>query len=152
MIIIASRKQIPVTPKKMRMVVESVKNLSPLVAIEQLEYQNKNAALPLSKLLKQAVANAQNNYQLSPDSLRIKEIMVDKGWTLKRWRAASRGRGKPFTRVRSHVTVKLISVTPEVAKPKAAPKTASKTSPKVALKKATPAKTKKTTTNQSKTK
>jgi len=121
MIIQAQLRQIPVTPKKMRLVVESVKHLSPTQALTQLSYLNKNAAVPLGKVLKSAINNAQNNHQLSPDKLRIKEIMVDKGWTLKRFRAAARGRAKPYTKLRSHVTIVLESLdtpktTPQVKK------------------------------------
>ena len=107
MIITATQRQISVTPRKMRMMATAVRNLKPQEAVKQLEYLNYSAAKPLSKVIKQAIANATNNHKISPDTLRIKEIVVNQGWTLKRWHAGARGRGKPYTRRRSHVTIKL---------------------------------------------
>ena len=118
MIIEARSSQIDVTPRKMRMLGSAIKNLKPQVAIEQLGFMNFSSAEPMRKVLKQAVANATNNFKLSPDSLVIKEIVVNQGWTLKRWQAAARGRGKPFTKRRSHVIIKLESKTPVAANPK----------------------------------
>lgn len=107
MIITATQRQISVTPRKMRMMATAVKNLKPQEAVRQLEYLNYSAAKPLRKVINQAIANATNNHKISPDTLRIKEIVVNQGWTLKRWHAGARGRGKPYTRRRSHVTIKL---------------------------------------------
>ena len=107
MIITATQRQISVTPRKMRMMAAAIKNLKPQEAVKQLEYLNYSAAKPLGKVIKQAIANATNNHKINPDALKIKEIVVNQGWTLKRWRAGARGRGKPYTRRRSHVTIKL---------------------------------------------
>lgn len=107
MIITATQRQISVTPRKMRKMATAIKNLKPQEAVNQLEYLNYSAAKPLSKVIKQAIANATNNHKINPDSLKIKEIVVNQGWTLKRWHAGARGRGKPYTRRRSHVTIKL---------------------------------------------
>lgn len=123
MIITATQRQISVTPRKMRMMATAIKNLKPQEAVNQLEYLNYSAAKPLSKVIKQAIANATNNHKINPDSLKIKEIVVNQGWTLKRWHAGARGRGKPYTRRRSHVTVKLENAsvsTPNASSPKKA--------------------------------
>jgi large subunit ribosomal protein L22 len=113
MIVTATQHQITVTPRKMRMLAAAISGLKPQEAIDQLNYLNYSAATPLRKTIKQAVANATNNHKLSPDSLVIKEIVVNQGWTFKRFRAAARGRGKPYTKRRSHLTVKLESITPK---------------------------------------
>lgn len=129
MIVEARSSQIATPPRKMRMLSHAIKNLSPQKAIEQLGYLNYSGSLELQKVIKQAVANATNNYKLSPDTLSIKEIIVTQGWMLKRYQAAARGRGKPYTKRRSHVTIKLESKTPEVkTKPttKATPKSTKK--------------------------
>ena len=135
MIIEARSSQIAVTPRKLRMLIVAIRNLKPQVAIEQLSFMNFSAAEPLRKVLKQAVANATNNYKLSPDTLVIKEIIVNQGWTLKRWQAAARGRGKAYTKRRAHVIVKLESKAPVVVTPavkKEAPKKAETKLAKVA--------------------
>lgn len=126
MIIEARSSQIAVAPRKMRMLGSAIKNLKPQVAVEQLGFMNYAAALPMQKVIKQAIANATNNFKLNPDSLVIKEIVVNQGWTLKRWQAAARGRGKPYTKRRSHVIIKLESKTistPVTKKETAKPKT-----------------------------
>lgn len=133
MIIEARSSQIAVAPRKMRMLSSAIKNLSPQVAIKQLGYFNYAAAAPLQKVLKQAVANATNNFKLNPDTLVIKEIIINQGWTLKRWQAAARGRGKPYTKRRSHVIVKLESKT--IAKPEVTQKPAKKAEAKPTAKK-----------------
>ncbi len=123
MIITATQRQIPVTPRKMRMMAVAIKQMRPQEAIEQLGFLNNSAALPLQKVLKTATANAINNHKLNADNLTIKEIVVNQGWTLKRWQAGARGRGKPYTRRRAHVTVKLESKAPVIAQKTAQPKT-----------------------------
>lgn len=153
MIVTATQKQISVTPRKMRMMAHAIKNLKPLKAIEELGYLNQSAAKPLRKVLQQAMANATNNHKLSPDLLSIKEVVIGQGWTLKRWRPGARGRGKPYTRRRSHVTVKLEAREPKIiATPKTAlpEKTATK---KVVVKKSAAKKTsvKKTVTSKKST-
>lgn len=113
MIITAKQSNVSVTPRKLRLVVFAIKDLTPGLAVEQLTYLNKEAARVLVKVLKQALANAKNNFQITPDSLRFKEIIINKGRVLNRGRAASRGRSKPYQHVFSHVTIKLESVEPK---------------------------------------
>ena len=134
MIITATQKQIPVTPRKMRMMVVAIKDLKPQEAIEQLNYLNYAAAEPLKKVIKQALANATNNHKINPDTLTFKEVVVNQGWTLKKVRAGARGRGKPYTRRRSHVTVTLKTATPKTVT-KAKSGITSKKAPKKTIKK-----------------
>jgi large subunit ribosomal protein L22 len=102
----------------MRLLVAAIKHKKPQLAVSELALLNYSAALPLQKVLKQAIANATNNHKLNPDTLTIKEILVNQGWTLKRFRAGARGRGKPYTKRRSHVTVRLESRLPNAQAPK----------------------------------
>lgn len=119
MIVVATQKQISVTPRKMKMLAVAVKTLKPQEAVKQLGFINYSAAKPLRKTIQQALANAVNNHKLNPNTLRIKEIIVNQGLTLKRWRAGARGRGKPYTHRRSHLTVKLEAIkTPAPSTPK----------------------------------
>ncbi len=109
MIIIAKNTNVTVTPRKIQLLAESVKDMKPLLAIEQLSYLNYSAALPLLKTIKQAIANAKNNYQLSEDVLRFRTIYVGKGITYKKGRPGPRGRFKPYEKTRSNITVELIA-------------------------------------------
>ena len=63
--------------------------------------------MPISKLVKSAIANAVNNFDLSEDNLYIKEIKVDEGPTLKRWMPRAHGRATPLRKRTSHVYVTL---------------------------------------------
>jgi large subunit ribosomal protein L22 len=69
----------------------------------------RNANMPVArkveKILKSAAANAENNYQLVADELRVKAAYADEGTRLHRFRAGPRGRAKPWTRRYSHITI-----------------------------------------------
>jgi large subunit ribosomal protein L22 len=68
---------------------------------------SKAAAKPVSKLIRSAVANAEENYGLAADELRIAEITADAGPTLKRGRFGGRGRFKPILKRSTHLKVVL---------------------------------------------
>ena len=105
----AEAKYIRTSPRKVRLVVETIKNLSPQRALDYLKFINKRAAKPLSKLIQSAIANAKNNFGLKPEDLKFKEIQVGEGPTLKRWRAISRGRAHPIMKRASHIKIILKS-------------------------------------------
>ena len=105
----AEAKYIRTSPRKVRLVVEMIKGLSPQRALDYLKFVNKRAAKPLSKLIQSAIANAKNNFGLKPEDLKFKEIQVGEGPTLKRWRAISRGRAHPIMKRASHIKVILES-------------------------------------------
>jgi len=109
MIVTATQKNLPVTPRKMRFMVEAVKDLNPQEAVVKLGYLNHSAAPHLLKTIKQAIANATHNFKLQPDKLSFQEIIVNQASMryAKRWRAAARGRAKPYTKRSTHLTVKL---------------------------------------------
>lgn len=123
MIIKATQKNLPVTPKKMRFLMEAVKDLDPQEAVVKLGYLNHSAAPHLQKTIKQAIANATHNFKLQPDKLKFKEILVNQASMryAKRWRAAARGRAKPYAKRSTHLTVKLETpqkpATPQKQKP-----------------------------------
>ena len=77
-------------------------------AVNILHLTNKSAAKPLEKLLKSAIANAENRDEpMDVDRLFVKEVMVDCGPTAKRFRPAPMGRGFRVLKRSSHVTIKL---------------------------------------------
>jgi len=73
-----------------------------------LGYADKRAAEPLRKVIGSAIGNA-INLKLDPENLIFKEIQINEGPRLKRWRAGARGRAKPFKRRMSHIRVVLMT-------------------------------------------
>lgn len=112
--IIAKSKYIRTSPRKLRLVADSLKDLTPQMALITLAQMGKRAAGPLRKAIKSALSNATHNFGLSQESLKIKKIEVGEGPIYKRWRAAGRGYARPITKRTSHIT--LVLVTPEEGK------------------------------------
>ncbi len=107
MLITASSKFIRVSPRKLRLVADAVRHLSPQLALIQLKHLDKRAAGPIEKTLKQAVANAINNFNLQKDKLKLKTLMVNTGPTYKRMQPVSRGRGHSIYKRTSHIKIVL---------------------------------------------
>lgn len=96
------------TPRKVRLVANTVKSLPLTAAFQQLGVMDRNASILVMKVLRQAVANATHNHGLAVDDLVIKSITVDQGATYKRFRAVSRGRAHSIQKKTCHVTVELM--------------------------------------------
>jgi len=105
---VAVGKNIKMSPRKMRLVADSVKKSDLQNALAQLVVLNKRAADPIRKALESAVANATHNYGKEKASLTIKDIIVTEGISYKRYHYASRGRIHPYKRRTSHVRVVLV--------------------------------------------
>ena len=80
-----------IAPRKMRLLVDLIRGEKIEKAITLLDFSIKKGSNPLKKVLEQAVANAENNFQLEKSSLYISKITIDEGPKLKRWRARARG-------------------------------------------------------------
>lgn len=103
--VIAKLKNLRIAPRKVRLVINLVRNLEIEVAENQLKNLKQKAALPVYKLLKSAVANAENNFKLKKDNLYIKEIKADEGDRLKRWMPKAMGRATPIHKDNTHLTL-----------------------------------------------
>jgi ribosomal protein L22 len=103
----ASARYIRVAPRKARLVADQVRGLTVPEARTLLDFSVRGAARDISKLIASAAANAENNHELVADDMRIAEIQVDEGPTLKRWRARARGRATRIEKRTSHVSVAL---------------------------------------------
>jgi large subunit ribosomal protein L22 len=104
----ASATNIRISPRKVRMVVDTVRGKSVSQAMSILGFARKRAARPVQKLLKSAVANAVENAGVSDvDNLVIDHIMVDEGPTLKRFTPRARGRATPIHKRTSHIRIAL---------------------------------------------
>ncbi len=103
----AKQTNIRISPRKLRLVADSIRQLSPQEALVHLRFLNKSGATPLAKVIRSALANAKTNHGLKPDQLRFKTIMIGKGPTYKRWRAVSRGSAHSIFKRTSHIYVEL---------------------------------------------
>lgn len=96
------------SPQKMRLVADQIRGKGVQEAANILELSPKRASRPLAKLLRSAIANAENKHEaVDVDQLFVKEITVDGGPTLTRFRPQPMGRAFPVLKRQSHVTIKL---------------------------------------------
>ena len=98
-------KDIGISPQKVRLVINMIRGKKVHEALTILRFLPTPTAKAVAKVIKSAVANAENNFQMSPAELRITDIFADKGHTLKRYRAQSRGRINPILKRSSNITV-----------------------------------------------
>lgn len=115
----ARAKFIRISPKKVRLVADLIRGLDVAPATIQLQFSPKDAARPLSKLLKSAIANAEENEDLKRNNLFIKKITVDGGPTLKRWLPKAMGRATPLIKRSSHINLVLAERVPTLGQKKA---------------------------------
>lgn len=94
-------------PRKVRIIVDTIRGLNVTDAVSQLENLNKRAAIGVLKLLNSAIANAVNNFSLDKDNLYIKIILVDQGMVYKRWMPKAHGSAGRIRKSTSHVTIVL---------------------------------------------
>jgi large subunit ribosomal protein L22 len=106
---VAKLRNIPMSPRKMRLVVDLVRGKSIDEALGILKYTNKEASIWLEKLLVSAIANWENKSDGSADDhdLYIKSIFSDGGTMLKRFRPAPHGRAHRIRKRTNHVTLVL---------------------------------------------
>lgn len=101
----AKLKHLRIAPRKVRLISDLIREKSVEEAQAILNFTNNRAAPVLLKLLRQAVANAKNNFQLDESNLYIQKITVDEGPKLKRWRPRARGMAYPIQKKTSHITI-----------------------------------------------
>jgi large subunit ribosomal protein L22 len=118
------------SPRKVRLVANTIRGQKVDKAIINLSFVAKRSALPIQKLIESAVANAKNNDNLDVDSLFIKSIQVDQGFTMKRWRPRARGVAHPIRKKTCKVTVVVDGTSSAVAPVVVAKKKAVKTDSK----------------------
>ncbi len=98
-----------ISPRKTRLVTRGLVGASVAEAHLQLAKQTKKASIPLGNLLKSAIANAENNHGMKPESLVIDDVRVGDGPRLKRWLPRAFGRATPLIRRGCNVTIILTS-------------------------------------------
>jgi large subunit ribosomal protein L22 len=103
----AKLKHLRIAPRKVRLVSDLIRKKSVEESQIILNFTTNRTAPLLLKLLKQAVANAKNNFQIDESNLYIQKITIDEGPKLKRWRPRSRGMAFPIQKKTSHITIVL---------------------------------------------
>jgi large subunit ribosomal protein L22 len=101
----ATAKYLPVSARKVRLVLDQLPGKRIDEAMMMLRYLPTPHARLVAKVLHSAAANAENNFSMDRDELRIKRAYAGEGRTLKRWKAKARGRVAPILRRTSHITV-----------------------------------------------
>ena len=110
----ATTKHVRMSPRKLRVVADLVRGMPVVEAWRILNFNDRDAALPLRKTIDSAAANAENGDSgLSADELYVSEIFVDEGPTLKRWLPRARGRATRIRKRTSHINVRLAEIPEE---------------------------------------
>jgi large subunit ribosomal protein L22 len=103
----ASSRYVRVAPRKARLVADQVRGLQIERARALLRFSPRGAARDIGKLIESAAANAENNHDLVADEMRVAEITVNEGPTLRRFRPRALGRATPINKRTSHIAVAL---------------------------------------------
>ena len=101
----AIAKNVRITPRKARLVIDLVRGKDVKVALGLLANLNKAASEPVTKLIKSAAANAVNNFGMDEDSLYISEIYANDGLRMKRYLPRAKGSASGLVKRNSHLTV-----------------------------------------------
>jgi large subunit ribosomal protein L22 len=114
----AKLRYLRITPRKVRVVADLIRGKNVNAALAQLAYVEKRAAEPVAKLLRSAVANAEQaakDQNLDVDRLTVKELMVDQGPSLRRFMPRAMGRAFKVLKKTSHIS---LTISDEVVKVK----------------------------------
>lgn len=101
----AIAKYIRISPLKVNYIAKEIRGKNVDEALAILKFTPKKGAKELEKVLKSAIANAENNFDLDRDNLYVKEAYANDGPTMKRWRPRSQGRAYPILKRSSHIGV-----------------------------------------------
>ncbi len=101
----AKAKRLQISPQKMRLVADQVRGKPVSEALDILNFSSLKGAVLVRKAVESAMANAENNEGADIDELRIAEIYVDEGLTMKRIRPRAKGRADRILKRSSHITV-----------------------------------------------
>ena len=103
----ATNKNIRSSPRKLALVCNFIKGKKADVALRDLEFTRKRIAKDVSKTVRSAISNAENNHQFDIDNLFVKEAYVGKSIVMKRYRPRAKGRASPIKKPFSRITIVL---------------------------------------------
>ena len=105
--VFAIAKNVPMSPQKMREMVRQIQGLPALQAQAVLAVVPRKSARYVAKTLRSAIANAENNNKLKPESLRVKEAVTGSAMIIKRFMPKARGSAGPILKRRCHIKITL---------------------------------------------
>ena len=103
----AINKNVRTSPRKLALVCNFIKGKKADVALRDLEFSRKRISKDVSKTVKSAISNAENNHQFDIDNLFVKEAYVGKSIVMKRFRPRAKGRASPIKKPFSRITILL---------------------------------------------
>ncbi len=103
----AVNKNVRSSPRKVAIVLDYIRGKKADIALRDLDFTRKKIATDISKTVKSAIANAENNFQYDIDNLFIKEAYVGKSLVMKRFRPRAKGRASPIKKPFSRITIVL---------------------------------------------
>ena len=103
----ASARYVRIAPRKVRVVADQIRGKDVTEALALLRFSPRGASPALIKLIESAAANAENNHDLDAEEMRIAEISVDEGPTMRRYRPRARGRATRIDKRTCHINVAL---------------------------------------------
>ena len=101
----AINKNVRSSPRKLSLVLNFIKGKKADLALRDLDFTRKKVAKDVSKTVKSAISNAENNHQYDIDNLFIKEAYVGKSLVMKRFRPRAKGRASPIKKPFSRITI-----------------------------------------------
>ena len=101
----ATAKRLRISPQKARLVVDQVRGKQVGDALDILNFSNRKGAELVRKTLESAIANAENNEAADIDELKVSEIFVNEGMTMKRIKPRAKGRADRILKRSCHITV-----------------------------------------------
>jgi large subunit ribosomal protein L22 len=101
----AINKNVRSSPRKLALVLNYIKGKKADLALRDLEFTRKKIAKDVSKTVKSAISNAENNHQYDIDNLFVKEAYVGKSLVMKRFRPRAKGRASPIKKPFSRITI-----------------------------------------------
>ena len=104
-IVRAVNKNVRTSPRKLALVCNFIKGKRAEEALRDLEFSRKRISKDVSKTVKSATSNAENNYQYDIDNLFVKEAYVGKSLVMKRFRPRAKGRASPIKKPFSRITI-----------------------------------------------
>ena len=104
-IVKAINKNVRTSPRKLSLVCNFIKGKKADVALRDLEFARQRVSKEVSKTVKSAISNAENNHQFDIDNLFVKEAYVGKSLVMKRYRPRAKGRASPIKKPFSRITI-----------------------------------------------
>lgn len=105
--VIASLNNLRTSPRKVRLVTNSIVGMNASTALVQLKHIAKKTSDPVEKLLNSALANAENNFGLDKENMFVSSILVGEGAKLKRWLPRAQGRATLILKRTSHIKMEI---------------------------------------------